>query len=73
MSLTLNINIDNVENAFETAERTGNMIGFGRLFISNPDLVERLRNGWPLNKYDRNTFYTNSAEGYIDYPFYKKE
>ncbi|KAG2199240.1 hypothetical protein INT47_010615 [Mucor saturninus] len=61
----------NTERAFEVAEKTGNMIGFGRLFIANPDLVERLRNGWPLNKYNRDTFYTNSAEGYTDYPFYK--
>ncbi|KAI8888894.1 FMN-linked oxidoreductase [Backusella circina FSU 941] len=60
------------KGAFDTAERTGNMVGFGRLYISNPDLVERLRNNWPLNKYDRNTFYTNDAVGYTDYPFYKK-
>lgn len=63
----------NTQAAFDVAEKTGNIIGFGRLFISNPDLVERLRNGWPLNKYDRNTFYTNEATGYTDYPFYKKD
>ncbi|KAF5001168.1 hypothetical protein FGRMN_1192 [Fusarium graminum] len=48
---------------------------YGRYFISNPDLVERLRNGWPLQSYDRATFYgplPDSAAGYIDYPFYKK-
>jgi NADPH2 dehydrogenase len=58
--------------AFDTAERTGNMVAFGRLYISNPDLVERLRNNWPLNKYDRNTFYNNDSVGYTDYPFYKQ-
>ncbi|KAI7902616.1 uncharacterized protein BX663DRAFT_509872 [Cokeromyces recurvatus] len=63
----------NTQAAFDTAEKTGNMIGFGRLFISNPDLVERLRHGWPLNKYDRSTFYTHDAKGYTDYPFYKKD
>ncbi|TDZ29683.1 Flavin oxidoreductase hxnT [Colletotrichum spinosum] len=46
---------------------------FGRLFIANPDLVERLRNGWPLNPYDRATFYGAEPpeRGYNDYEFYK--
>ncbi|KAK8065754.1 12-oxophytodienoate reductase [Apiospora hydei] len=46
---------------------------FGRYFISNPDLPERLRNGYPLAKYDRSTFYGPSekpAVGYTDYPRY---
>ncbi|KAI8364863.1 hypothetical protein EDC96DRAFT_510625 [Choanephora cucurbitarum] len=58
------------EQAFEIAEKTGNLCAFGRAFIANPDLPERLRNGWELNKYDRSTFYTHDAKGYIDYPFY---
>jgi 2,4-dienoyl-CoA reductase-like NADH-dependent reductase (Old Yellow Enzyme family) len=58
------------EHAIDVAEKTGNLIAFGRSFIANPDLPERLRNGWELNKYNRNTFYTNDAEGYTDYPFY---
>ncbi|KAF5666634.1 NADPH dehydrogenase [Fusarium heterosporum] len=48
---------------------------YGRYFISNPDLMERLRNGWPLQSYDRATFYgplPDSAGGYTDYPFYKQ-
>ncbi|KAI9362161.1 hypothetical protein BD770DRAFT_382086, partial [Pilaira anomala] len=61
------------QKAMDVAEQTGNLIAFGRLFIANPDLVERLRNGWPLNKYNRDTFYTNEAEGYLDYPLYKAE
>ncbi|KAK1981022.1 NADH:flavin oxidoreductase/NADH oxidase [Colletotrichum cereale] len=46
---------------------------FGRYFIANPDLVERLRNGWPLNPYDRTTFYGAEPpeKGYNDYEFYK--
>ncbi|SCU92822.1 LAME_0F01640g1_1 [Lachancea meyersii CBS 8951] len=47
-------------------ERT--LIGYGRLFISNPDLVRRLEEGLPLNKYDRDTFYAPGPEGYVDYP-----
>lgn len=61
-----------IENGVKTAEETGNLIAFGRHFISNPDLPERIRRGLPLNKYDRNTFYTNAAAGYTDYPFYEE-
>lgn len=46
------------------------LIAYGRFFISNPDLVDRLEKGLPLNKYDRATFYTMSAQGYTDYPTY---
>ncbi|KAL9556695.1 hypothetical protein MBANPS3_001746 [Mucor bainieri] len=56
--------------AEEIAEKTGDLIAYGRAFIANPDLPERLRNGWELNPYDRHTFYTNEADGYTDYPFY---
>ncbi|KAE8138510.1 hypothetical protein BDV38DRAFT_270400 [Aspergillus pseudotamarii] len=47
---------------------------FGRWFIANPDLPRRLREGLPLNPYDRSTFYgADPAEkGYTDYPFYSK-
>ncbi|MGK6318409.1 alkene reductase [Sphingomonas sp. DT-204] len=43
-------------------------IAFGRPYIANPDLVERLRRGGPLNPVDPRTFYTPGAEGYTDYP-----
>lgn len=43
---------------------------FGRPFISNPDLVARLQNNWPLSPADRDTFYGGDAKGYIDYPPY---
>lgn len=44
------------------------LVAFGRMFISNPDLPERLRIGAPLNRYDRTTFYGGDARGYTDYP-----
>ena len=44
------------------------MIAFGRPFISNPDLVERLRRNAPLNELDQKTLYGGGAEGYTDYP-----
>jgi len=43
-------------------------IAFGRLYIANPDLVERLRIGAPLNVPDRATFFGGGAVGYTDYP-----
>jgi N-ethylmaleimide reductase len=44
------------------------LIAFGKLFISNPDLVERLKKGAALNEWDKNTFYGGGAKGYTDYP-----
>lgn len=43
-------------------------VSFGRLFIANPDLVERLKRGAPLNVPNPKTFYTPGPVGYIDYP-----
>ena len=48
------------------------LIGYGRFWISNPDIVERLEKGWPLNKYDRSTFYAMTDKGYLDYPTYEE-
>jgi N-ethylmaleimide reductase len=45
-------------------------IGFGRIFISNPDLPRRLQNGHPLTPYSRATFYGGEEKGYTDYPVY---
>ena len=44
------------------------LIAFGKYFISNPDLVERLRRNASLNALDSNTLYGGEAKGYIDYP-----
>ena len=44
------------------------LVAFGRPYIANPDLVERLRSGAPLNTPDKNTFYGGGPRGYIDYP-----
>src|SRR5450830_762399 len=47
------------------------LVAFGRDFIANPDLPERLRNGWALNPYDRATFFGGTEVGYTDYPFHE--
>ncbi len=63
----------------ETAERDlqsglADLIAFGRPFINNPDLTERMLNGWPINtELDYNTFYTPGSQGYTDYPAYQGE
>jgi 2,4-dienoyl-CoA reductase-like NADH-dependent reductase (Old Yellow Enzyme family) len=41
---------------------------FGKLFIANPDLVERFAEGAVLNSPNPATFYSHGAEGYVDYP-----
>ena len=44
-------------------------IAFGRPFISNPDLVQRLREDLPLTPDDAKAWYSQGPEGYVDYPF----
>jgi len=44
------------------------LIGFGRPYIANPDLVERMANDWPLNEVNRATMYGGDEKGYTDYP-----
>lgn len=44
------------------------LVAFGRSYLANPDLHKRLLLNAPLNRYDRNTFYTSGMEGYLDYP-----
>jgi len=55
------------------AEGAADLIAFGKPFISNPDLVERLRRGAPLNEWDKATFYGGGAKGYTDYPTLQTE
>jgi len=50
------------------AANEADLIAFGKPFISNPDLVERLKRGAPLNPFDKATFYDGGAKGYLDYP-----
>jgi N-ethylmaleimide reductase len=48
------------------------LIAFGRPYIANPDLAERLKQGWPLAEADRSTYYTRRGEvGYTDFPGYQ--
>ncbi|HRF13107.1 MAG TPA: alkene reductase, partial [Candidatus Accumulibacter phosphatis] len=51
----------------------GDLIAFGKHFIANPDLVERLRVGAPLAPWNSSTIYKGGARGYIDYPTQQEE
>ena len=44
------------------------LVAFGRPFIANPDLVERLKRGGPFNEGNRATYYGGGEAGYTDYP-----
>ncbi|KAJ3712469.1 NADH:flavin oxidoreductase/NADH oxidase [Lentinula raphanica] len=64
------------ETGMRTADEKGDLIAFGRFFISNPDLPDRLMRNLPLAPFDRDTFYVRgdtSGRGYTDYPFHKPD
>lgn len=64
-----NLNADSARAVLAAGRATA--VSFGRAFISNPDLVDRLRRGAPLAKMDRATLYTGNGDdcrGYTDYP-----
>ena len=58
----------NIVREMVANERT--LIAYGRYWISNPDLVDRLEKGLPFNAYNRGTFLGRTAEGLTDYPTY---
>jgi N-ethylmaleimide reductase len=52
------------------ASGMADLVAFGQSYLANPDLVERFRNDWPINPPQAETFYTQGAAGYTDYPTY---
>ncbi|MGZ3782337.1 MAG: alkene reductase [Pseudobdellovibrionaceae bacterium] len=58
---------DNERAQADLKEGKGDLVAFGRPYISNPDLVEKLRTGKSLTIPDHNTFYTPGEKGYTDY------
>jgi 2,4-dienoyl-CoA reductase-like NADH-dependent reductase (Old Yellow Enzyme family) len=57
---------ETAEQALAAGEADG--VAFGKLFIANPDLPERLTRGAPLNQWNAETFYSGEYRGYTDYP-----
>src|SRR5690625_2234873 len=70
-TLMINKGFDAKSGHYALEEGIADLISFGVPFISNPDLVERIRENHPWAIPDRNTFYGGGAEGYIDYPTMK--
>ncbi|HGS4283585.1 TPA: alkene reductase, partial [Klebsiella pneumoniae] len=65
---------DIAEQALEDDEL--DLVAFGVPYIANPDLVERMQNGWPLAESDRATYYGVSGspeKGYTDYPVWQAQ
>ena len=54
--------------AEQAVKEGADLVAFGKAYIANPDLVERLRSNASLNQPDQATFYGGGAEGYTDYP-----
>ncbi|SEF49886.1 alkene reductase [Vibrio hangzhouensis] len=62
-------NQDKAEQAI--ANGLADMVGFGRPFISNPDLPNRIKHGHPLADHDPNTLFGGNEVGLLDYPEYQ--
>ncbi len=67
-AIAVNSDYDGPSARARMAEEIVDAISFGRPFIANPDLVERIRAGAPLNPGDEATYYSGAAAGYVDYP-----
>src|SRR5580698_2676370 len=67
-ALALNVGINATHGARLISEGAGDLIVFGRAYIANPDLAERVRLDAPLNEGRPEYFYGNTAMGYTDYP-----
>ena len=67
-TLMLNVDISPRRGEQLLRDGLGEMIAFGRDYIANPDLVERIRRGSDLNAQRPAGYYGPSAEGYTDYP-----
>ena len=70
-ALILNDGFDGPSASAALASGEGAAVSFGRHFIANPDLVERLRRGLPLSGFNRKTLYTPGPAGYSDYSTYQ--
>jgi N-ethylmaleimide reductase len=70
-ALILNDGFDGPSASAALASGEGAAVSFGRHFIANPDLVERLQRGLPLTGFNRKTLYTPGPAGYSDYSAYQ--
>ena len=71
--IALNSDYDGPGARARLAEGVADAISFGRPFIANPDLADRIRLGAPLRDGDAATFYSGGPVGYVDYPTLDEE
>ncbi|MBE0391715.1 alkene reductase [Flavobacterium sp. PL002] len=67
-TLMINANFDQEKGNKVIEEGNADLVAYGKLYISNPDLVERFENNLELSSWDQDTFYTAGAKGFTDYP-----
>ena len=61
---------ENPALALELVQHDRTLVGYGRYYISTPDIVDRLEKGLAFNTYRYKLFYGQTEEGYTDYPTY---
>jgi len=71
-TLIINTGFDKEKGNTVLENGDADLVAYGKLFISNPDLVARFENDLDLAPWDENTFYTTGKQGYTDYPEAKK-
>jgi N-ethylmaleimide reductase len=69
-TMIANVNMDAEPGNLLIQAGLADLVAFGRPYISNPDLVERLATGLPLNEIHWETVYASGRDGYSDYPRY---
>lgn len=72
-TLMINSNYDQDKGNKVIEDGEADLVSFGKLFISNPDLPERFEKNEPLAEWDEATFYVPGEKGYTDYPAYQEE
>ncbi|WP_036154407.1 alkene reductase [Maribacter forsetii] len=72
-TLMINAGFDQESGNKVIEEGNADLVAYGKLYISNPDLVERFAKGHDLAEWDNDTFYSGGKEGYIDYPTFNQE
>jgi N-ethylmaleimide reductase len=66
-TLMINGGFDQEKGNKVIKDGNADLVAFGKLFISNPDLVERFEQDVPVDEWDKDTFYSGGKKGYIDY------
>ncbi|MHA7944230.1 alkene reductase [Formosa sp. 3Alg 14/1] len=67
-TLMINNEFDKEKGNKVLEDGDADLVAYGKLFISNPDLVERFEQDVDLAEWDEDTFYTTGEKGYTDYP-----